>query len=64
MNTSRIPATSGVVLVLLAAGSMAGAGVFAAPAREDRGSPVVERQLEVGRFADIKLRGAWKLQWC
>ena len=37
--------------------------MFAAPTREDGGGPVVERPLEVGRFAAIELRGAWKLRF-
>ena len=62
MNVNRMPATAAVVLGLLIVGSVAGVPVFAAAASED-GGPVVARQLEVGGFAEIKLRGAWKLQF-
>lgn len=62
MNVKRIPATAGVVLGLLITGSVAGIPVFAAAASED-GGPVVTRQLQVGGFAELKLRGAWKLQF-
>ena len=62
MNFKRMPPTAGVVLGLLVVGSVVGMPVFAAAASED-GGPVVARQLEVGGFAEIKLRGAWKLQF-
>ena len=62
MNVNRMPATAAVVLGLLVVGSVAGVPVFAAAASED-GGPVVARQLEVSGFAEIKLRGAWKLQF-
>ena len=61
MRVNRMPAAAGVVLGLLIVRSMAGIPVFAAAASED-GGPVVTRQLEVGGFAEIKLRGAWKLE--
>ena len=63
MNTKRVLATLGVVVVLLATGGAEETRVFAAPSREDGGEPVVERPLEVGRFTAIELRGAWKLQF-
>ena len=62
MNVKRMPATAGVVLGLLITGSLAGIPVFAAAASEE-GGPVVTRQLQVGGFAELKLRGAWKLQF-
>ena len=62
MNVKRMPATAGVVLGLFIVGSVAGIPVFAAAAAED-GGPVVSRQLELGGFAEIKLRGAWKLRF-
>ena len=62
MNVKRMPATAGVVLGLLIVGSVAGIPVFAAAASED-GGPIETRQLQVGGFAEIKLRGAWKLQF-
>ena len=63
MNTNRMLATLGVVLVLLAAGLVVAIRVFAAPAREERGGgSAVERQLEVNRFAGIELSGRWELQ--
>ena len=62
MNVQRMPATAGVVLGLLITGSLAGIPVFAAAASEE-GGPVVTRQLQVGGFAELKLRGAWKLQF-
>ena len=62
VNVKRMPATAGVVLGLLIVGSLAGIPVFAAAASED-GGPVVTRQLQVSGFAELKLRGAWKLQF-
>lgn len=62
MNVKRMRATAGVVLGLLIVGTVAGIPVFAAAASED-GGPVVTRQLQVGGFAELKLRGAWKLQF-
>ena len=62
MNTNRILATLGVVLVLLAAGVVVAIRVFAAPAQED-GGPVVELELDVERFAGIELHGSWELQF-
>ncbi len=62
MNTNRILATLGVVLVLLTSGVVVAIRVFAAPAREDGGT-VVERELDVERFAGIELLGGWELQF-
>ena len=62
MKVNRMPASAGVVLGLLIVGSVAAMPVFAAAASEE-GGPVVTRQLQVGRFAEIKLRGAWKLEF-
>ena len=62
MNVNRMLATAGVVLGLLVVGSVAGIPVFAAAASEG-GGPVVTRQLQVSGFAELKLRGAWKLQF-
>ena len=61
MTVKRMPATAGVVLGLFVVGSVAGMPAFAAAASEE-GGPVVTRQLQVGGFAEIKLRGAWKLE--
>lgn len=63
MNTNRMLATLGVALVLLVTAGVAGIRVFAAPSREGGGGPLVERPLDVGRFAAVELRGAWKLQF-
>ena len=62
MNTNRILATLGVVLVLLTAGVVVAIRVFAAPAQED-GGPVVELELDVERFAGIELHGLRELQF-
>ena len=63
MNTNRMLATLGVVLVLLAAGLVVAIRVFAAPAREERGDgAAVRRQLEVNRFVGIELSGRGELQ--
>ena len=62
MYTNRILATSGVVLVLLAAGVVVAIRVSAAPAREGGAGPDVERPITVERFGAIELRGPWDLQ--
>ena len=62
MNVIRMLATLRIVFGLLVVGSVAGIPAFAAAASED-GGPVVTRQLQVGGFAEIKLRGAWKLRF-
>ena len=63
MNTNRILATSGIVLVLLTAGIVVVIRVFAAPAREGGGGPDVDRHIDVERFAAIELGGGWDLQF-
>ena len=62
MNTNRILATLGVVLVLLTASVVVAIRVFAAPAREDGGT-VFERELDVERFAGMELLGVWEPQF-
>ena len=63
MNTNRILATSGIVLVLLTAGIVVVIRVLPAPAREGGGGPDVDRHIEVERFAAIELGGGWDLQF-
>ena len=61
MNTNRILATSGIVLVLLTAGIVV--VIRVASAREVSGGPEVGRHIEVERFAAIELGGGWDLQF-
>ena len=61
MNTNRILATSGIVLVLLTAGIVV--VIRVAPAWEGSGGPDVDRHIEVERFAAIELGGGWDLQF-
>ena len=61
--SNRILTIFVVVLALLTAGIVVWARTIAPPlSRLDASGPDVERQLEVGQFSAVQLRGAWEVE--